>query len=174
MAFIRIGEKLIDREKICKAIDRILDLRVKGNSQEETARRIGIDRAFVSRLESLGEVRRGGRIALIGFPVLNKAELQELCEREALDFVLLMTDKERWDFVKLRSGIDLLNGLMKVISDLKEFDAVIFIGSDLRVSLAESIWGDRVIGVEIGKSPITEDKYVDPARIEKIIRDIRR
>lgn len=171
--FVRIGEKLVDREKIYKAVDKILALRCRGLSQQDVARQLGIDRAFVSRLEGLGEVRKGGRIALVGFPVLNKEELTEVAQSEGLDFILLLTDKERWDYLKGKSGVGLFNEIMGIITNLKDYDAVIFIGSDLRVGLAESILGNRVIGIEIGTSPIKEDKYVDPGRIREIIQELR-
>ncbi|NPV51935.1 MAG: transcriptional regulator [Firmicutes bacterium] len=173
MDFVRIGEKLIDKERIYKVIDRILEMRCRGGSQQEVADKLGIDRTFISRLETLGEVRKGGRIALVGFPILNKAELEALAREEGVDYVLILTDEERWAFVKNRSGIDLFNEVMALIMKLKHYDSVIFLGSDLRVGLAESILGDRVIPIILGTSPMKEDKYVDPGQIRGIIRELR-
>ncbi|GAG04097.1 unnamed protein product, partial [marine sediment metagenome] len=75
MRFIRIGEKVISKEKLNKEINKILELRTKGVTQEGVARKLGVERTFVSRLESLGEIRKGKKIALIGFPIKNKEEL---------------------------------------------------------------------------------------------------
>lgn len=69
---VRIGDKVIDRARLHRLIDQALDLRAGGASQQEVADRLGTDRTFVSRLETLGELRRGRRIGLVGFPVANK------------------------------------------------------------------------------------------------------
>ena len=76
MDLVRIGSKLISRSRIIRRLDEILQMRVSGKSQQETAEALGVDRSFISRLEALGEVRKGGRVALIGFPIENKAELE--------------------------------------------------------------------------------------------------
>ena len=57
--FFRIGDKLLNRTKLDRIIDRIFELRMSGASQQEVAQRIGCDRTFVSRLEGLAEVRKG-------------------------------------------------------------------------------------------------------------------
>ncbi|MGE5484432.1 MAG: transcriptional regulator [Ignavibacteriales bacterium] len=173
MDLVRIGEKVVDRERIYRAVDRILELRATGLPQQEVADQLGIDRAFVSKVETMGEVRRGGRIALIGFPVKNKDEIGAIAAAEGLDTVLLMNDVERWEWVKGRSGEVLLADVMGLITTAKDCDAVIFIGSDMRIRLAEAILGPKVLGIEIGKSPIKEDKYVDPEKIRALIRGIK-
>lgn len=66
--FFRAGDKLLNRVKLDRIVDRIFQLRVSGLSQQEVAQRVGCDRSFVSRLESLAEVRKGGSLAVIGFP----------------------------------------------------------------------------------------------------------
>lgn len=170
--FIRIGDKLVDKARVYKAVDKILDLRAKGLSQQEAADQVGIDRAFVSRLESLGEIRKGARVALVGFPVGNKDEIRKVAEEEGVDFILLLNDVERWAYLQERSGQDVFNEIMAIITKLKSYDAVVFIGSDMRVSLVESILGNRVVGIEVGSSPIKGDRHVDPDSIRKIIRSI--
>lgn len=162
----------MDRARVYKAVDKILDLRAKGLSQQEAADQVGIDRAFVSRLESLGEVRKGARIALVGFPVGNKEEIRKVAEEEGVDFVLLLNDVERWAYLRERSGQEVFNEIMAIITKLKSYDTVVFIGSDMRVSLVESILGNRVVGIEVGTSPIKGDRYVDPESIRRILRSI--
>ena len=72
---LRIGDKIINPDKIHRVIDDVLEMRGRGLSQQEIANKVGIDRTVISRLETLGEVRKGGRIALVGFPIKNCAEL---------------------------------------------------------------------------------------------------
>ena len=86
MGLIRIGDKVVDRDKIDRAIDRVFEMRQSGASQQEAADAIGIDRTFVSRLENLGEVRKGQRVALVGF-VGNKDEIEAIARRAGIDYV---------------------------------------------------------------------------------------
>ncbi|MGI6036312.1 MAG: transcriptional regulator [Limnochordia bacterium] len=169
---VRIGDKLISRKKIVRTVERILSLRSQGSSQQETADLLGLDRSFVSRLEGMGEVRKGERLALIGFPILNVEELQSMALEEGVDFVLILNEKQRWSFVTGRTGADLFNEVAEMLAGLRQFDAVIFLGSDRRLRWAESVW-DNVLGMEIGLSPITEDKYVDPELVCQLIRSVR-
>lgn len=169
---LRIGDKIINRQKIYHAVDEMLELRSKGFSQQEIANRIGLDRTVISRLETLGEVRKGGRVALIGFPVQNCAELTEMARQEGVDFCLLLSEKERWEFVESKTGIELFNKIMEIISVLRAFDIVIIIGSNMRIKLIATMLDKDVIGVQIGESPIAEDKYVNPEDIRRIIQQL--
>jgi predicted XRE-type DNA-binding protein len=168
----RVGDKIINPQKIHKAIDEALELRGQGLSQQEVANRIGVDRTVISRLETLGEVRKGGRIALIGFPVKNCAELAAMARQEGVDYCLLLTEKERWDFVESKSGIELFNTIMEIIGTLRSYDVVIIICSNMRIKLIEALLDKDVIGVQIGESPINEDKYVKPDLIRSIIHQL--
>lgn len=174
MDLVRIGDKLISRRKIQRAVDKILERRAQGASQQDVAAEFGIDRAVVSRLEALGEVRKGHRIALVGFPVANKAELEALAREAGVDFVLLLNNAERWSYVESVSGAELLNRVLEIISRLRDYDAVIFLGSDMRIEWVEAVLGsDKVVSVELGPSPITEDQYVSPQRIAQILAATR-
>ncbi len=174
MDLVRIGDKLISRHKITRLVDRVLELRMQGASQQEVADEIGTDRAFVSRLESLGEVRKGGRLALIGFPVANHEAIKLVAQEEGVEFCLLLTDKERWEWVSEMSGAELFNYLMNLICEIKEYDSVIFLGSDMRVRVLEDILGrDKVFAVQIGTSPIREDKFVSPESVREVIRSLK-
>lgn len=171
---VRIGDKLISVSRIMDAIHRILELRVAGRSQQEVAEELGVDRTFISRLETLGEVRKGGKIALIGFPVQNKEELRAVAEAEGVDFILLLNDAERWEFVTDRSGAEVFNSVMELMARLKEFDAVIFIGSDMRIESAKAVLGPEiVIGWSLGPSPIKGDRRVDVAAVAELIRSLK-
>ena len=173
MDYIRIQDKIISHQKINNTITKILQLRARGLSQQEVAERLSVDRTFISRLEGIGELRKGKTIACIGFPIINKQEIQDILEKEGVDFILLMTEKERLDFVEQRSGKQMLNELMDLIARMHNYEVVIAIGSDQRLKLIEGMLEGEVISHEIGISPITEDKWVDPMEIRKILRSIK-
>lgn len=173
MPLIRIGDKVINKDRIFHVVTRILELRASGLSQQEVAEQLDIDRTLISRLETIGEVRKGKKIALVGFPVKNKDELSAIAETEGLDFVLLMSETERLEFARNQNGADLLNLVMSLIARARECDAVIFIGSDQRLKMVEALVGQHVIGIQIGSSPLHEDKYVDPDMVRNLIRSLK-
>lgn len=171
--FFRVGDKLLNRDRLDRIIDRIFDLRMSGLAQQEVAQRVGCDRSFISRLESLAEVRKGGSLAIIGFPLANTEELLLVCRELGVEYTLLMTDAERWELIRSFDGQNLLNWLMKVIAEMSDYDYVIMIGSDMRIRLAEAILGERAFGILIGGSPITEDYYLNPERLKALIMSIK-
>jgi transcriptional regulator len=173
MEFIRIQDKIISWQRIENNLKKILQLRARGLSQQEVADRLSIDRTFISRLEGIGELRKGQTIACIGFPLINKLEIQEILEEEGVDFILLMTEQERLDFVNQYSGKELLNVIMDLLARIRKYEVVICLGSDERVKLIEGMLDAEVISMEIGTSPIIEDKWVDPQEIRKILRAIK-
>ena len=77
MDLIRIGDKLISLSRIETIIQEMLDLRQQGISHAEVAKRYNTDRTFLSRLESLGEIRKGRTIAIVGFPIKNIDEIKK-------------------------------------------------------------------------------------------------
>lgn len=173
MQLIRIGEKVISEEKLGKEISKILKLRTEGLTQVEVARKLGVERTFVSRLESLGEIRRGEKVALVGFPIKNKKEIISLSEKFGIDYTLILTEQERNDFVRFRDKSKLFNDTLEIITSLLDFDLIVFLGSDKRVDFAEKLFHIQVIGIEIGKSPIKEDKYVSPKIIENVLKEVK-
>jgi transcriptional regulator with XRE-family HTH domain len=170
---LRIGDKIVNREKIYKAVDDILEMRSQGMSQQEIANKIGLDRTAISRLETLGEVRKGNRIALVGHPITNCGELAAMAGQEGVEFCFLLSEKERWQLAQGVSGLELFNKIMEIVGTLKTFDVVICIGSNKWIKLAETLLDKEVIGVKIGESPIADDKYVDVEEIRSIIRSLR-
>jgi len=166
---LRISEKIINPQKIHQIIDEMLDMRSQGLSQQEVANRVGIDRTVISKLETVGEVRKGGKVALVGFPILNCEELRVMVAEEGIDYSLLMSEQERWDFVQQKTGVDFFNAIMEIIATLRNYDIVIILASNMRIKLIEALLDKEVIGVQIGASPIAEDKYVDPESIRTII-----
>nr|WP_126308342.1 helix-turn-helix transcriptional regulator [Methylomusa anaerophila] len=170
---LRIGEKIVNRQKIHQTIDSILEMRCNGLSQIEVAQQIGVDRTFISRLETLGEIRKGGRIAIIGFPIKNCDEIYAVARQEGIDFCLVLSEQERWDFVQTKSGIELFNTIVDMCANVRKHDIVIIIGSNMRIKLIEALIDKPVISVQIGESPIEEDKYVDPEDIRNLVRQLR-
>lgn len=169
---LRIGDKIVNRQKIHQAIDAILDYRSHGMSQQEAANKYGIDRTVVSRIESLGEIRKGGRIALIGFPIHNCEEVTYAARQEGVDYILLLSERERWKFVQDKSGVQLFNEIMEIVATLRTYDIVVILGSNMRIKLLETLLDKDVIGLQIGESPIAEDKYVNPEDVRKLIRQL--
>lgn len=169
MDFSRIGDKVVSNKRIERAVNKVLKLREQGYSQSKVAEEIGVERSFISRLEKIGEVRRGKKIALVGFPVENKEELVDLGKKLGLEFILLLTERERWSFIKNKSGLELFNQVMEILVKLKEFDLVIFLGSDMRLDFIDRLLDGKFVGINLGESPLKENKYVDPERVKEII-----
>lgn len=173
MKLIRIGDKLINRNKIVQQIISMLDMRVQGFSQTEVAKAYATDRAFVSRLESLGEIRKGGKVAIVAFPISNAEEIIALANKEGIDFSVIFSEQERWAFVRARTGVQLLNDVMAIVAKLRENDVVIVAASDMRIRSAEALLDKHVVGISIGESPIEEDKYLDPKIIADVMHSIK-
>jgi len=95
-----------------------------------------------------------------------------MARQEGVDYCLLLSEKERWDFVESKSGIELFNTIMEIIGTLRSYDMVIIICSNMRIKLIEALLDKDVIGVQIGESPINEDKYVKAESIRTIIRQL--
>lgn len=174
MDLLRIGSKLVSRSRIDRRITELLALRVEGKSQQEVADALGIDRTFVSRVEALGEIRKGGRIALVGFPIKNVEPLKKAAEDEGVEFVLLLTEDERKELTATVPGADLINEVMDLSGKLRSFDTVLFLGSDMRVEMVEAMIGkEKVVGITLGRSPLTEDVDVDVEEIVGLLRTLR-
>ncbi|MCL4553546.1 MAG: transcriptional regulator [Actinobacteria bacterium] len=171
MRFYRIGNKVISRDKLFAVIDEILTDRENGSTQEEVASSHKVQRTFVSFLESLGEVRRGPKVALVGFPVSNADPVISLAESKGLDFVLVFSQKERED-VESASGYDVFNRLLETLAALRDFDLVVLMASDWRIDLVERILGAEVIGIPLGTSPLREDVEVDLVALETLLDDV--
>lgn len=172
MEIFRIGEKLVSKQRIISMIDEILALRVGGYSQQEAAKRLEIDRTFISRLEGIGEVRKGSSLAVVGFPIKNKEEIAHVLTRVGVDYQLLMTEKERQAFINGKDGPALLAEFMNLVTVVRDYDVVVFLGSNYRIRISEAMLDREVIGVVIGESPITEDVYVDPKELLQLIHTL--
>lgn len=169
MEIIRVGSKVISKERLNSLITRILQLRANGSTQSEVAETLGVDRSFISHLEGLGEIREGKRVALVGFPISNKDEVERVAKEEGVDYVFLLSQEEREKMGKELKGSDVFNEVLEVLAKLTEYDVVIFLGSDWRISLMEKILGSRVFGVSLGKSPLRSGAFVDVESLRELI-----
>ena len=171
MRFFRIGEKVVSHDKLVDAVDAILADREAGATQEEAARAAGVTRSVVSFLESLGEVRRGPRVALVGFPVANGDDVREVADRHAVDFVLVMSQAER-ESIESGSPTNVFNRLLETLATLRDFDTVVHMASDWRIATIARILGSEVVGVPLGTTPLREDREVDVAELDRLLQGI--
>lgn len=171
---VRIGDKLISLGRIKQVLDEAFQWRSQGLSQSEVAQRMGLDRTLLSRLESLGEIRKGHAIAVIGFPVANKAEIERLCARLGVEFVWVMTDNERRDFAESLSGAALIDRILELAGRVRQFDAVVLMASNQRIRLMEALLDkSTVVPMTLGETPLDRDVSVDVDALEEVIIALR-
>lgn len=169
--FVRIGDKLIYRERVIQAVDEILRLRERGRSQQEVANRLGIDRSFVSRLEGLGEVRKGASIAIVGFPIANKEEILQVAATEGVDYTFLLTDQERWEFLE-RPGTDLFTQIMALSAEIRKHHVVVILGTNRPAQFIQALLAREVTVIQLEQMDGTEGRFA-PAEVRRVIRAVR-
>lgn len=169
MEIFRIGDKLVSKNKIHTMLEKILNLRMEGHSQQEVANRLEIDRTFISRLEGIGEIRKGSRIAVVGFPIGNKEEVVDILTEAGVDYQLIWTEDERQRFITGKDGPRLLADFLHLVTEVREYDTVVILGSHYRIRVSEAMLDREVVGMPIGETPITEDVFVDGAELQQLI-----
>ncbi|MGM0652969.1 MAG: transcriptional regulator [Bacillota bacterium] len=168
----RIGEKLVSLDKAVRLVGQALELREQGYSQQETAKRLSLDRSFVSRLETVGEIRKGNRLAVIGFPLANADEITALCREYDLDFHLILNNNERWAMVQDQQALDFFNRILELAARLRQFDLLIMITSEKWYQLAGVLLDIEIIHHDLGPSPIDEDRFFDLNRLEDTLKQV--
>ena len=171
MRLFRIGDKVVSEDKLHDAISAILEDREAGATQEDVARSHQVQRSFVSFLETLGEVRRGDRVALVGFPVANSDAVKALAEKYAVDFVLVLSQEER-EAVESGNASKVFNSLLETIAVLRDYDTVVLLASDWRIKTMEKILGAEVVGIPLGHSPLRHAVEVDTAELESVLAGV--
>ena len=161
---LRVGDKLISLDKAERLLERVIRLRAQGVSQQEVARRLSLDRSFISRLESAGEIRKGKRVAVLGFPLQNKETLKEISREMGLEYVFLMDNRERWALVKEKQALDFFNQVFEMVAGLKEFDTLVLATSEKWYRLAEALLDIHIVFINLGQTPVHEDKFVEPEK----------
>lgn len=169
---VRIGEKVVSVDRVKRLLDRILSLRTEGLSQQEVARRLSIDRSFISRLEAIGEVRKGKRVAVIGFPIANKEELETICRHFGLEFTLLMTNRERWAMAEGKQALDFFNEVLALITRLRNFEVLVMVTSGKWYPLAEALLDCQIVYLNLGSTPVQHDCYVDPGQFQALLEQV--
>ncbi len=171
MRLFRIGDKVVSREKLHDAIDAILQDREAGATQEDAARHAGVQRSFVSFLETLGEVRRGPRVALVGMPVANCAEVRAVADEYALDFTLVVSQEDR-EGIEGGDASEVFNRLLDTLAVLRDFDTLVLLASDQRIRTIEKILGTEVVGIPLGHSPLRADVAVDLDGLRSVLEGV--
>ncbi len=171
MRFYRIGDKVVSRQKVFDLVAEVLEEREAGATQEEAARAHGVQRTFVSFLETVGEVRRGKRVAVIGFPVANCDEVRAVADKHAVEFCLLLSQRER-EGLEAEPADRMFNLVLETLAKLRDFDVVILLASDRRVPAAERILGNEIIPISLGPSPLRHDVDVDVAELDALLAGI--
>ncbi|MGI6308447.1 MAG: helix-turn-helix domain-containing protein [Dethiobacteria bacterium] len=169
---MRIGEKIISMPKIEESVRKILQLRSTGLSQQEVANLLGLDRTFISRLESIGEIRKGKKIAVFGFPIKNKDEIKKISAALGVDFIYVVNEEERWNLVQDKSALDFFNEAMELIAKLQAYDLVVLISSRRWLKIAEAFFSNEIVFIELGPSPIKEDCLLNPDMFREIISKV--
>jgi len=169
---VRIGEKLVSVDRSKRLLEQILQQRAEGHSQQEVARRFAIDRSFISRLETIGEVRRGKRVAVIGFPIANKIELEGICHEMGLEFTLLMSNQERWELLGDKQALDFFNEVLGLITRLRDYEILVVATSEKWYLLAEALLDCQIFHLDLGPTPIEQDCRVDPVRFQSLLERV--
>jgi len=167
----RIGDKVVSEDKLRDAIASILEERESGATQEDVARSHEVQRSFVSFLETLGEVRRGDRVALVGFPVANAEAVKSLAEKHALDFVLVLSQEER-ERIESGDATRVFNQLLETIAALRDYDTLVLMASDWRIKTMEKILGTEVVGIPLGASPLRANVHVDLEELDQVLSGV--
>jgi hypothetical protein len=167
----RIGDKVVSEDKLLDSITAILDERESGATQEDVARAHGVQRSFVSFLETLGEVRRGDRVALVGFPIENADEVRALTQSRALDFVLVLSQDER-EAIESGEVSVVFNQLLETVAALRGYDTVVLLASDWRIRTMERILGTEVVGIPLGTSPLRTAVHVDVEDLGRVLDSV--
>jgi len=66
---LRIGEKVINKQKVYHTVEHILHMRSQGFSQQETANRLHLDRTFIRDLKVSAKFVKVGEWRLSAFPL---------------------------------------------------------------------------------------------------------
>lgn len=168
MRFYRIGDKVVGRDKLIDRIDALLADREGGATQIEAAEAHGVDRPFISRLEHLGEIRKGRRVAFIAFPVANVDEVRRVCDDHGVELSLVVSQAER-ESMESGSADLLFNLVLDTLAELKDFDVVVILASTRRTGTIEKILGREVIARPLGPSPLRHDVEVDVRELTDLL-----
>nr|MDA8212531.1 hypothetical protein [Clostridia bacterium] len=81
--------------------------------------------------------------------------------------------EERWNFVHSFKGPDLLDRILNLLAEIRSFDVVILLGSDQRIRTIRSLLDQEVVEIEIGQSPIKDDRIVPVDELVGLVRLVK-
>jgi transcriptional regulator with XRE-family HTH domain len=168
----RIGDKMISLDRAERLLEQVLKLRSQGFSQQEVASRLCLDRSFISRLESAGEIRKGKRVAAVGFPIENAAELTLICRALGLDYFMILNNRERWELVSGKQALDFFNQMLEIVARLRGFDTLVLLTSERWYNLAEALLDLQIVYISLGTTPVEEDRPVDPEQFRRVLTQV--
>lgn len=171
MELIRIGDKVVSKDKLMIALDDMLDARARGATQEEAAARAGVPRSFVSNLETLGTLRSGDKVAFIAFPVDNASEAMDLAARYGIELALAFSQDDRERVSEGTAG-DMFNWILETMATLRSFDTIVVAASDYRIDVLDQIFDGDIVGITLGESPITSDQTLDLSVLENVFKEL--
>ena len=64
--------------------------------------------------------------------------------RKGIDYCLLLTERQRWQFLQDKSGVELFDAIMQIITEIRSNDTVIILGSNMRIKLIETMLDKEV------------------------------
>ena len=171
MQVVRVGDKLISLDRIHMMVEQALRLRAQGESQAEVAVKLGLDRPLLSRLETLGEVRHAQRVAVVGFPIANGGELTRIAQDHGVEYTWFMTDQERRQFAESLSGAELIDRILHMAAEVRQFDAVVLLASNERIHQMRALLepSTLVVPMVLGATPLHRDVAVDPEAFLAVI-----
>jgi len=175
MELVRIGDKIVNRQRLYRLVDKILTLRSSGATQQDVANTLDLERPFISNLERLGEVRIGGKAALVGFSISNKQDVKRVAKEHGIDSVYLYNNGEMLsNFLKRVERVDergVLTEILKTLANLRNFDLLIFLGSASEGALLEKVLGLHVFSIPVEDHDENE-RRVEPREIAEFLEHL--
>lgn len=174
MELVRIGEKVINRERLYTLVDKIIMLRSNGATQQDVADTLDLERPFVSNLERLGEVRIGQKVALVGFSVSNKQEIKGVAKEHGIDSVYLYNGEILTNLLTRTKKVDergVLQRVLATLAKLRDFDLLLFLGLESDAALLEEALGIQVLSLpvkEVGDAGF----YINRQEIESYLEHL--
>jgi len=162
---IRIGDKIISMDRASALIDKIFDMRSAGSTQEEVAKRLGIERSFISHLEGIGEVRKSKEIAFIGSGVSDPERVERMAGELGFEHVFINSD-----------GMARIEDALGILAVLRDIDYIVFLGPTAEHRLLEIVMDKKIIGIAPENEASLDGVLADFAnkRTRRAYRSVRR
>jgi hypothetical protein len=168
MRLIKVGNKLISWEKISSAINEILQRRSTGATQQEVASDFGIERVFISYLESIGAIQRNQSLAVVCWLIDNLAEVSNLVGSYGVEMFNLVPNSTSLSHIEVN---DICRYVIEVLAKVKKFQALIVIGDRSQVELFREITDQDVYAVRLIRTTRAKGaRLANISGLERILR----